>query len=70
MDVHEATCGLAKMLSFAVDVFRRSYPVKTATRAPAAAVRGSCGSARYHGNTEGSCKGARTLPCAPPYAVS
>ena len=28
MDVHEATCGLAKMLSFAVDVFRRSYPVQ------------------------------------------
>ena len=70
MDVHETTCGLVEMLGVAVDVFARSYPVKTATRAPAAAVRGSCGSARYHGNTAASCIGPRTLPCAAPMPVS
>jgi hypothetical protein len=42
----------------------RLLPPKPVTKS--SAVRGSCGSTRYHCNTEASCKGPRTLPCAPP----
>jgi hypothetical protein len=66
MDVYEATSGLVEMFGFAVDVFRPEvgrqdgYP---RLRRPSV---GAVEAPGPHGDTETSCKGARTLPCAPP----
>src|SRR5690348_2618875 len=57
---------LVEMLGFAVDVFGPELPRQDGYARTCGGRRGSCGSAKYHGNTTASCKGARTLPCAPP----